>query len=92
MRHEQFNYMERVVSKALSEDSLRYGNPQIDYIKDTLNGCDHEGIVDVEYFVSELENMRNSCDKVIRAIAEEQQAQQRLHNDKFINRATGEKW
>jgi hypothetical protein len=60
MRHEQFNYMERVVSKALSEDSLRYGNPQIDYIKDTLNGCDHEGIVDVEYFVSELENMRNS--------------------------------
>jgi hypothetical protein len=92
MRHEQTAYLKRVICSALGRDKLQEGYAADFAILSTIDNFDNNGIVDVVTVTEQLTACRDDINKALQAIADEQQAQNRLHNDHFINRATGERY
>jgi hypothetical protein len=90
MRHEQFEYLKKMLQKEF--DSLKFGAGSTEPVFTALDLTDNEGVVDVEEFINYLQSIKNAIDLTFHVLAQESQSQNKLHNDKITNPRTGEKY
>lgn len=62
------SFVNKKVTEALDLDSLKYGDPETDFVKDVLSGAtDAQDIVDMEAFLHSMERMHEVTGKVLNA-------------------------